>query len=157
MINTPGYPLGTYRVPLGNAHLGTLEANFFVSWAILKISKPTTLSGEFIVFFDQVDPLDTPGHSWAPLGSYRVPLGDAHLGTLEVNFFVYWAIFKISKPTTISGEYVIFFYQVDPLDTPSHPRVPIVYPQLDAYLDAQKANLFVSWAILNISKTTNCI
>ena len=93
---------------MGDAHLGTLEANFFVSWAILKISKPTTLSGEFIVFFDQVDPLDTPGHSWAPLGSYRVPLWDAHLGTLEVSFFVYWAIFKISKPTTISGEYVIF-------------------------------------------------
>ena len=129
MINTPRYPLGTYRVPLGDAHLGTLEANFFVSWAILKISKPTTLSGEFIVFFDQVDPLDTPGHSWAPLGSYRVPLGDAHLGTLEVNFFVYWVIFKISKPTTISGEYVIFFDQVDPLGTPSHSRVPIVYPQ----------------------------
>ena len=137
--------------------MGTLEVNFFVYWAILKISKPTTLSGEFIVFFDQVYPLDTPRHSWAPLDSYRVPLWDAHLGTLEVNFFVYWAIFKISKPTTISGEYVIFFDQVDPLDTPSHPRVPIVYPQLDAYLDAQKANLFVSWVILNISKTTNCI
>ena len=44
MINTPGYPwtpLGTYRVPLGDAHLGTLEANFFVPWVILKISKPT--------------------------------------------------------------------------------------------------------------------
>ena len=41
-----------------------------------------------------------PGYPWA--------LGDVHLGTLEVNFFVYWAIFKISKPTTISGEYVIF-------------------------------------------------
>ena len=76
MINTPGYPwapLGTYRVLMGDAHLGTLEANFFVSWAILKISKPTTLSGEFIVFFDQVDPLGTPGHLWAPLGTYRIP------------------------------------------------------------------------------------
>ena len=95
-------------------------------------------------------PLGTPGH-------LQGTPGDAHLGTLEVNFFVYWAIFKISKPTTISGEYVIFFDQVDLFGTPSHPRVPIVYPQLDAYLDAQKANLFVSWAILNISKTTNCI
>ena len=41
MINIPRYPLGTYRVPLGDAHLGTLEANFFVFWVILKISKPT--------------------------------------------------------------------------------------------------------------------
>ena len=82
-----------------DAHSVALGANFIVSWTILKISKPTTLSGEFIVFFDQVDPLDTPGHSWAPLGSYRVPLGDAHLGTLEANFFVSWVILKISKPT----------------------------------------------------------
>ena len=100
MINTPGYPLRTYSVPLGDAHLGTLEANFFVSWVILKISKPT-------------------------------------------KYYIWW----ICK----------FFDQVDLFGTPSHPRVPIVYPQLDAYLDAQKANLFVSWAILNISKTTNCI
>ena len=71
MINTPGYPwapLGTYRVLLGDAHLGSLEANFFVSWAIIKISKPTTLSGKFIVLFDQVDPLGTPGYPWAPTG-----------------------------------------------------------------------------------------
>ena len=52
--------------------------------------------------------INTPGYLWAPLGTYRVPLGDAHLGTLGANFFVSWAILKISKPTTISGEYVIF-------------------------------------------------
>ena len=68
-LGTPGHPW----VPTEYSHLGTLEANFFVSWAILKISKPTTLSGEFIVFFDQVDPLHTPGHLWAPLGTYRIP------------------------------------------------------------------------------------
>ena len=71
------------------------------------------------------DPLGTPGH-------LQGTPGDAHLGTLDANFFVSWAILKISKPTTISGEYVIFFDQVDPLGTPSHPRVPIVYPQQDA-------------------------
>ena len=72
------------------------------------------------IFFLSTWPMiNTPGYPWAPLGTYRVPLGDAHLGTLEVNFFVYWAIFKISKPTTISGEYVIFFDQVDLFGTPS--------------------------------------
>ena len=76
--------------------------------------------------------INPPGYPWAPLGTYRVALGDAYLGSLEANFFVSWAILKISKPTTISGEYVIFFDQVDPLGTPSHPRVPIVYPQQDA-------------------------
>ena len=62
--------------------------------------------------------INPPGYPWAPLGTFRVPLVDAHLGTLDANFFVSWAILKISKPTTISGEYVIFFYQVDPLGTP---------------------------------------
>ena len=69
MINTPGYPwapLGTYRVPLGDAHLGTLEANFFVSWAILKISKPTTLSGEFIVFLTKLT-------HWTLMGTHGHP------------------------------------------------------------------------------------
>jgi hypothetical protein len=64
--------------------------------------------------------INTPGYPWAPLGTYRVPLGDAHLGTLGANFFVFWAILKISKPTTISGAYVIFFDQVDPMGTPGH-------------------------------------
>ena len=54
MINIPRYPLGTYRVPLGDAHLGTLEANFFVSWAILKISNPTTISGEYVIFLTKL-------------------------------------------------------------------------------------------------------
>ena len=31
----------------------------------------------------------------------------------------------------------VFFDQVDLFGTSSHPRVPIVYPQPDAYLDAQ--------------------
>ena len=86
------------------------------------------------IFLYLPDPWLTPlGTPWIPLGTYRVPLGDAHLGTLDANFFVSWAILKISKPTTISGEYVIFFDQVDLFGTPSHPRVPIVYPQPDAY------------------------
>ena len=79
------------------------------------------------IFFYLPDPWLTPlGTPWAPLGTYRVPLGDAHLDTLDANFFVSWAILKISKPTAISGEYVIFFTKL------THPRVPIVYPQQDA-------------------------
>ena len=70
------------------------------------------------------------------------------MGTLEVNFFFYLAIFKISKPTTISGEYLIFFDQVDPLDTPSRPRVPIVYPQLDAYLAVSYTHLTLPTILL---------
>ena len=47
------------------------------------------------IFFYLRDPWLTPlGTPWAPLGTYRVPLGDAHLGTLEANFFVSWAILK---------------------------------------------------------------
>ena len=53
--------------------------------------------------------LGTPGYLWAPQGTYRVPLGGAHLGTIKANFFVFWAILKISKPTTTSGEYNNFF------------------------------------------------
>ena len=81
--------------------------------------------------------INPPGYPWTPLGTYRVPLVDAHSVALGANFIVSWTILKISKPTTISGEYVIFFDQVDLFGTPSHPRVPIVYPQPDAYLDAQ--------------------
>ena len=76
--------------------------------------------------------INTPRYPLGTPGRLQGTPGDAHLGTLGTNFFVSWAILKISKPTTISGEYVIFFYQVDPLGTPSHPRVPIVYPQQDA-------------------------
>ena len=95
-------------------------------------------------------PISKSDHS--ALGTYRVPLGDAHLGTLEANFFVSWVILKISKPTKYYIWWICnFFDQVDLFGTPSHPRVPIVYPQPDAYLDAQWAKFFVSWAILNIS------
>ena len=97
--------------------------------------------------------INPPGYPWAPLGTYTVPLVDAHSVALGANFIVSWTILKISKPTTISGEYV-FFYQVDLFVTPSHPRVPIVYPQPDAYLGTLEANFFVSWVILKISKPT---
>ena len=52
--------------------------------------------------------INPPGYPWAPLGTYRVPLVDAHSVALGANFIVSWTILKISKPTTISGEYVIF-------------------------------------------------
>ena len=75
---------------------------------------------------------------WAPLGTYRVPLVDAHSVALGANFIVSWTILKISNPATISGEYVIFFTKLTYLVLIATPEnLLIVYPQPDAYLDAQ--------------------
>ena len=76
--------------------------------------------------------INPPGYPWASLGTYRIPLVDAYSVALGANFIVSWTILKISKPTTISGEYVIFFTKWTHWVLPSHPRVSIVYPQQDA-------------------------
>ena len=54
------------------------------------------------IFFDQLDTLGTRGHPRVTLG---VPIRCLKIA----NFFVSWPILKISKPTTISDEYTIFF------------------------------------------------
>ena len=83
-----------------DAYSVALGTNFIVSWTILKISKPTTISGEYVIFFDdQVDPLGTP---WLPLDNYRIPLGDAYKDTLGLTFLFlgrFLNIYKVFAPT----------------------------------------------------------
>ena len=111
--------LGTHRHPCGMPSGCPQRANFLDSWAISKIPKTNNIYAKFWIFFDQLDPLGTLGHPWVTLG---VPIRCLK----TANFFVSWAILKISKPTTISDEYTNFFWPTwhigYPWAPPGNPR-----------------------------------
>ena len=83
-------PLGTSKHPWAPTvgPLGLLiqllwRGNFFVFWAISKISKPTSTSGDYANnFLTLLTLLGTSGHLWDPWAVEVVPSG-AYLNTLE--------------------------------------------------------------------------